>query len=72
MLARAANESDATARRDLLQRAEAVMLADQPVIPLYFYVAKHLVSARVHGWRDNVMNVVYSKNLVKDGAFAGK
>jgi oligopeptide transport system substrate-binding protein len=72
LLARAANESDATARRALLQRAEAVMLTDQPVIPLYFYVAKHLVSARVHGWRDNVMNIVYSKNLVKDGAFAGE
>ncbi len=72
LLARAADESDATARRNLLQRAEAVMLADQPVIPLYFYVAKHLVSARVHGWRDNVMNVVYSKNLVIGGSFAGK
>ena len=48
------------------------MLADQPVIPLYFYVAKHLVSPRVQGWRDNAMNVVYSKNLDKDGAFAGK
>jgi len=29
------------------------MLADQPLIPLYFYVAKHLVSPQVRGWRDN-------------------
>ena len=48
------------------------MLGDQPVIPLYFYVAKHLVSPRVRGWRDNVMNVVYGKDLAIGGSFAGK
>ena len=41
--ARARNEGDLGRRRELLQDAEAAMLADQPVIPLYFYVAKHLV-----------------------------
>jgi oligopeptide transport system substrate-binding protein len=70
LLARAENEGDATARRALLQRAEALMLADQPLLPLYFYVAKHLVSAQVQGWRDNAMNVVYSKNLAKGGVSA--
>ena len=39
------------------------MLADAPVVPLYFYVNKHLVAPRVRGWYDNVMNVVYSKDL---------
>jgi oligopeptide transport system substrate-binding protein len=66
LLARAENEADSGRRRALLQSAERVMIADQPVIPLYFYVAKHLVSARVGGWRDNPMNVVYSKQLVKN------
>ena len=65
LLARAAGESDAGRRRALLENAEQVMIADQPLIPLYFYVAKHLVSARVRGWRDNAMNVVYSKQLAK-------
>ena len=32
-------------RRELMQRAEALMLADQPLIPLYFYVSKHLGAA---------------------------
>jgi oligopeptide transport system substrate-binding protein len=41
------------------------MLADQPLIPLYFYVAKHLVNQRVRGWQDNPMNVVYAKALSK-------
>jgi oligopeptide transport system substrate-binding protein len=68
LLAQAANEVDAGRRRALLEHAEQVMIADQPLIPLYFYVAKHLVSARVQGWRDNAMNVVYSKQLMKDSS----
>ncbi len=67
-MARAANEVDAGRRRALLENAEQVMIGDQPLIPLYFYVAKHLVSARVRGWRDNAMNVVYSKQLLKDSS----
>jgi oligopeptide transport system substrate-binding protein len=39
------------------------MLADHPLLPLYFYVNKHLVKPEVHGWYDNVMNVTYSKDL---------
>jgi oligopeptide transport system substrate-binding protein len=70
LLERAADDGDPAERRDLLQRAEALMLADQPLIPLYFYVSKHLVNAQVHGWRDNAMNVVYSKNLAKEPAAA--
>jgi oligopeptide transport system substrate-binding protein len=66
LLARAAKEIDAGRRRALLEDAERVMLADQPLIPLYFYVAKHLVSPQIRGWRDNPENVVYSKELSKD------
>jgi oligopeptide transport system substrate-binding protein len=68
LLTGAAREADATRRRALLERAEAVMLADQPLIPLFFYVSKHLVASRISGWRDNPMNVVYSKNLAKISA----
>ncbi len=50
-------------RREILEQAERLMLADHPVIPLYFYVNKHLVKPEVQGWYDNVMNVVYSQDL---------
>jgi oligopeptide transport system substrate-binding protein len=59
----AAAEIDVARRRDVLQRAEQVILRDHPLIPLYFYVNKHLVKPEVQGWYDNVMNVVYSKDL---------
>ena len=49
--------------RELLQSAERVMLRDHPLMPIYFYVNKHLVKPEVEGWYDNVMNVVYSKDL---------
>jgi oligopeptide transport system substrate-binding protein len=69
LLAQAATETDPAKRRVLLEQAEAVMLADHPLLPLYFYVNKHLVKPEVLGWYDNVMNVVYSKDLaVKPGA----
>jgi oligopeptide transport system substrate-binding protein len=63
LLAGAAAEVDVAARRRLLEQAERLMLADHPLMPLYFYVNKHLVKPSVTGWYDNVMNVVYSKDL---------
>ena len=63
LLTKAAAETDRTRRRALLEEAERVMLEDQPLLPLYFYVNKHLVKPYVKGWRNNVMNVQYSKNL---------
>ena len=68
LLAEAVTEADPARRRQLLEEAERVMLADHPVLPLYFYVNKHLVKPWVHGWTDNVMNVVYSKDLRLGGA----
>lgn len=72
LLERAANEGDVRRRQALLQNAESLMLADQPLIPLYFYVSKHLVDQHVRGWHNNVMNIVYSKDLAKIGAAADK
>ncbi len=63
LLNRAANEVDVAKRRELLESAERLMLRDHPLIPLYFYVSKHLVKPQLQGWYDNVMNVVYSKDL---------
>ena len=63
LLRRAQTQPDPLQRSALLEEAERVMLADHPLMPLYFYVNKHLVKPQVAGWYDNVMNVVYSKDL---------
>ncbi|TLY91439.1 MAG: peptide ABC transporter substrate-binding protein [Gammaproteobacteria bacterium] len=70
LLTRAAAETDRARRRALLEQAERLMLLDHPLIPLYFYVNKHLVKPEVQGWYDNVMNVVYSKDLALEGSAA--
>jgi oligopeptide transport system substrate-binding protein len=63
LVTRAALETETGARRAALEQAERVMLAEHPLMPLYFYVNKHLVKPQVLGWYDNVMNVTYSKDL---------
>ncbi|HPF25159.1 MAG: peptide ABC transporter substrate-binding protein [Steroidobacteraceae bacterium] len=66
LLAKAAAAAGSTTRRQILEEAERLMLAEHPLIPLYFYVNKHLVKPEVRGWYDNVLNVTYSKDLALD------
>jgi hypothetical protein len=67
LLHEAAETADARKRLDLLQRAEALMMADDPLLPLYVYVSKHLVSTRVGGWQDNSLDHHATRDLyIKD------
>jgi oligopeptide transport system substrate-binding protein len=63
LLDSAARQVDLARRRELLEQAERTALADHPLIPLYFYVNKHLVKPEVRGWYDNVMNIYYSQDF---------
>jgi oligopeptide transport system substrate-binding protein len=63
LLNEASQQVDPAQRRTRLEAAERMALADHPLMPLYFYVNKHLVKPQVRGWYDNVMNVLYSKDL---------
>jgi oligopeptide transport system substrate-binding protein len=63
LLDAAAQQVDVARRRRLLEQAERLALADHPLIPLYFYVNKHLVKREVRGWYNNVMNVYYSQDF---------
>jgi oligopeptide transport system substrate-binding protein len=54
---------DGSKRAQLLEKAEQVLLRELPVVPLYFRVAQNLVSTRVKGWEDNLLNITYVKNL---------
>lgn len=63
LMSDAAAQTEPEARRRYLEEAEQEMLADHPVIPLYFYVSKHLVSPAVGGWGDNVLDYHYSQHL---------
>lgn len=63
LLDEAAGEADIGRRRELMQAAERQLLADHPLIPLYFYVSKRLVKPWVGGYVPNIMDHHYTKDL---------
>lgn len=63
LLDRAAKENDLVARLLLLQEAEQVLLSETPIIPIYFYVSKHLIKPWVGGFAANIMDHTYTKDL---------
>ncbi|MEM6808517.1 MAG: peptide ABC transporter substrate-binding protein [Pseudomonadota bacterium] len=65
----AAGYTDSAERRaDTLRAAEAILADQVPVIPLYHFVSKHAVAPRVTGWRDNLLDLHYSRYLELTGA----
>ncbi|MEO0346216.1 MAG: peptide ABC transporter substrate-binding protein [Pseudomonadota bacterium] len=65
----AAGYTDSPERRaDTLRAAEAIVADQVPVIPLYHFVSKHAVAPRVTGWRDNLLDLHYSRYLELTGA----
>lgn len=48
--------ADAGQRNRLFQQAEAIMLKDTAVIPLFFYNRIYMLSRKVHGFMPNIMD----------------
>ena len=44
------------ARQALLQRAEAILLKEVPIIPIYFFTTVRLVHPAVHGWHPTLLD----------------
>ncbi len=55
------------ARIAAMTQAEAVMIRDWPVIPIYFYTNRALVAPRVGGWHENSMNSHPNYDLFLNG-----
>jgi oligopeptide transport system substrate-binding protein len=63
LLMKSAAISSGHSRMELLQQAEAQLMKDMPVIPLYYYVSRHLVRPEITGFSDNIRDVHLSRYL---------
>ncbi len=63
LLDAAAVEPDMLKRAAFMEAAERLMLEEQPIIPIYFYVSKHLIKPWVGGFEPNIMDHHYTKNF---------
>jgi oligopeptide transport system substrate-binding protein len=50
------HEPNAARRADYMRQAEALMLSEYAIAPLYFQVNKNLVNPRLTGWVDNIVD----------------
>ena len=66
LLDKAAVEADPATRMKELSDAEAIMIADLPLLPLLYYGNHNVVSPKLHGFADNVMDKHPSRFVSKD------
>jgi oligopeptide transport system substrate-binding protein len=66
LIDKAERTADIQMRREILESAERTMLADYPVIPIYFYSSKRLFKPYIQGELPNPLNRLYSKHLKID------
>lgn len=64
-LLEAAAAADPSEQLERLAEAERAMLGDYPIVPLYFYVSKHLVAPAVGNFRPDAMDRQPTRYLVK-------
>ena len=50
LLHEASGASDPDARYALLSKAESLLLAERPILPLYWYTRNYLIHPDVKGW----------------------
>lgn len=53
----APQESNPAIRMELIKEAEAILLAEQPIVPIYFYVSKNMVKPHVRGFFPNIQDI---------------
>lgn len=56
LLAEAATTQDLDARAELLYKAEKIAIEDTAAAPIYYYLSENVVSPKVEGFHDNVVD----------------
>lgn len=64
-------DPDPDNRMRTLEQAERVLLEDQPVIPLFFYVSRRVVKPWVKGWEDSLLDYHPTRHMYIQKAESG-
>ena len=56
LIEQAAQTADQSARYEIMQKAEAILVRDVPILPIYTYTQTRLISTDVHGWDHNILD----------------
>lgn len=71
LMVKAAAEVDLSVRRQYLEEVERLALADHPLIPVYYFVNKHLVQPSIMGWEPSLLDFHFSKHLRRELPYLG-
>ena len=63
LMEEASRTVDLKKRADLMAEAEAIAMAEQPLMPIYYYVSKNIVSPKVKGWAANTKDIHRTRYL---------
>jgi oligopeptide transport system substrate-binding protein len=66
LIKEAASEFDPAKRFKLLEKAEAILLDESPIVPIYFRVSKNLVRPYVKGFYNNSLDIHPLKSIKVD------
>lgn len=72
LLAQAGQERDLVRRAELFAQAEAIILKDKPITPMWFQVTKNLVDPTLTGWAENAEDNHRSRWLCRPDIEAAK
>lgn len=67
LLAQSNLELDLAKRADLFAQAEALMLEEYPITPMWVQVTQNLVDPTLTGWEDNAKDIHRSRFLCRNG-----
>ena len=66
LIQQAEQTSNQSERFALFQQAEAILLADAPIMPIYTYTSNALVAESVKEWHNNIMDYWSYKHVYLD------
>ena len=61
LLRQASNERDLVRRAEIFAQAEALMLSETPITPMWFAVNKNMVDPNITGWGENAKDIHRSR-----------